>query len=179
MKIVKLITLFCFPLLALGTQANEEVRLRDIKEFDFGYHYPTLIVIVLPVIFLLVFTLFRLFQKLKRTKTDTTKEISPEQKLKGFSEISDDIIFLDHARRLLNDFSLRYSNVKVSHLTDSELVNYYNEKNVQNVECFRDLACQISTRRYTNHKAEIKRDKIIYNFEKIIKSQKVREERGS
>ena len=151
MKIVKVLYI-C--LLSLAIRANDQQTLRDIKEFDFVYHYPALLAIVLPVILLLFFVLFKLMKKLKRTKTDTKKEMSPEQKLKGFSEINDDMIFLDQARVLLNDFSLRYSNAKVSHLTDSELVNYYNKKNIQNVEYFRDLANQISTSRYTNHKAE-------------------------
>ena len=66
------------------------------------------------------------------------------------------MIFLDHARALLNDFSFIYSNAKVSHLTDSELVNYYSEKNIQNVEYFRDLANQISTSRYANQKQRSK-----------------------
>ena len=176
MKIVKV---FYICLLSLAIQANDQQTLRDIKEFDLAYHYPTLLAIVLPVILLLSFVLFKLMKKLKKTKVDTKKEMSPEQKLKGFSEINDDMIFLDRARALLNDFSFMYSNEKVNHLTDSELVNYYNEKNVQNVEYFRDLANQISISRYANHKAEIKRDKIIYSFEKIINSQQLRKEKGS
>ena len=71
----------------LAIQANEESTLRDIKEFDFGYHYPTLLAIVLPLVLLLVLVLFKLMKKLKKTKVDTKKEISPEQKLKEFSEI--------------------------------------------------------------------------------------------
>ena len=84
-----------------------------------------------------------------------------------------DTIFLDQVRILLNDFSFIYTNAKVCHLTDSELVNYYNEKNIQGFEHFRDLVNEISTNRYTNHKAEIKREKIISNFEKIISSQQL------
>lgn len=179
MKIVKVSTLLCIYLLSLAIQANEESTLRDIKEFDFGFHYPTLLAVLLPIIFLLIFVLVKLIKKLKKTKISTNKEVSPEQRLKEFSEIKDDINFLDQARVLLNDFSLIYSNAKVGHLTDSELVSYYSEKNSQNVEGFRDLANQISTSRYANHKSEIKRDKIISNFEKIINSQKIIKDKES
>ena len=53
MKIVKSFNLFCICFFPFGIRANDEPTLRDIKEFEFGYHYPTLLAIVLPAILLI------------------------------------------------------------------------------------------------------------------------------
>ena len=70
-------------------------------------------------------------KKLKKTNVRAKKRFLSKQKLKEFSKIKDDLIFLDHARALLNDFSLIYSKAKVSHLTDAELVNIIMKKIVK------------------------------------------------
>ena len=114
--------------LSFGQPAPEAQTLRDIKEFEQGYNWVTLGIIVLILTLSLIFLLKAILKRVRRKK-EVLKPITLEEKFELLNSASNDQLFIDNVRKILIDHHQEVFFSDLSMKTDYELINLLKEKN--------------------------------------------------